>query len=365
MKMIFHLPFEPDKTRLSASQIRPYKMINAFKNVGYEVVLVIGSAKTREGQIKCIKKRILNGEKFDFLYSESSTMPTMLTEPHHLPTFPFLDFGFFYFIRKSKIPIGLFYRDIHWKFKHYNVSYIKKTVSSFFYRIDLFLYRKLVDVIFLPSIEMKEYISELSSSKILSLPPGSEKPNFDTGVQKNKDELKILYVGGLGELYNLELFLITLTKMNNINIQFTICTRKTDYELVKDLYDQYLEFENINLVHAGGEELKTLYGSHDLCCLFVKPSQYWEFAMPVKLFEYISFEKPILAVNNTAVGNYVKEKNIGWAIDYDTNQLKKFLKKIIKKEFDYSDLSNNLAKDAQANTWESRANYVANSLKNF
>ncbi|RZS96699.1 glycosyltransferase [Cecembia calidifontis] len=363
--MIFHLPFEPDKTRLSASQIRPYKMINAFQNVGYEVALVIGSAKTRKDQIKHIKKRILNGEKFDFLYSESSTMPTMLTESHHLPTYPFLDFGFFYFLKKNKIPIGLFYRDIHWKFKHYNVSFFKKSVSTLFYKLDLFLYKKLVDVIFLPSIEMKEYILELNSLKILSLPPGSEKPNFEIGVPKKKNDLKILYVGGLGDLYNLELFLITLTKLKNKNIQFTICTRKTDYELVKEMYDQYLEFENINLVHAGGEELKNLYRTSDMCCLFVKPSQYWEFAMPVKLFEYIAFEKPIIAVKNTSVGNYVKEKNIGWAIDYDADQLSVFFKKIIHNELDYNILTDNLAKDAQANTWESRANYVANCLKNF
>ena len=55
----------------------------------------------------------------NFLYSESSTMPTSLTEPHHMPTHPFLDFSFFYFCKRNGIKIGLFYRDIYWKFEIY------------------------------------------------------------------------------------------------------------------------------------------------------------------------------------------------------------------------------------------------------
>ena len=46
-------------------------------------------------------------------------MPTLLTEPHHFPTHPLLDFGFFRYVKKQGIPIGLFYSDIFWKFEDY------------------------------------------------------------------------------------------------------------------------------------------------------------------------------------------------------------------------------------------------------
>ncbi len=85
-RIIFHLPFRPDINRASASQIRPFKMIEAFKASGYRVDIVMGCAKERKGLIERIKQNIKNGIVYDFLYSESSTMPTLLTESHRIPT---------------------------------------------------------------------------------------------------------------------------------------------------------------------------------------------------------------------------------------------------------------------------------------
>jgi hypothetical protein len=166
-KMIFHLPFEPDRKRNSASNLRPFWMLDSFKELGYQVEVVMGNGITRKKQITKIKKDILEGQIFDFVYSESSTMPTLLTESHHLPLFPFLDFGFFRFLKKQKIPIGLFYRDIHWRFDQYKVHPLKKWISRLFYQYDFKEYKKSLDVIFLPSIEMGKYIPEIQGIKKL------------------------------------------------------------------------------------------------------------------------------------------------------------------------------------------------------
>src|SRR5690554_6207824 len=137
--MIFHLPYKPDSNKASASQIRPYKMIGAFRELGYNVVLIMGTAHERKEEIGLIKKRIMAGDVFDFIYSESSTMPTLLTESHHLPLYPTMDFGFLRFCKRKGIPIGLFYRDIHWKFDHYELGKysIKRVISYLFYKLDL------------------------------------------------------------------------------------------------------------------------------------------------------------------------------------------------------------------------------------
>lgn len=50
--------------------------------------------KKEKKKIKKIKSNIKEGIKYDFLYSESSTEPTLLTEKNHIPLYPFLDFGF-------------------------------------------------------------------------------------------------------------------------------------------------------------------------------------------------------------------------------------------------------------------------------
>jgi hypothetical protein len=53
-----------------------------------EVWVVAGDARQRRRQIQVVMNAIRAGTRFEFCYSESSTMPTTLTEPHHLPTHP-------------------------------------------------------------------------------------------------------------------------------------------------------------------------------------------------------------------------------------------------------------------------------------
>jgi glycosyltransferase involved in cell wall biosynthesis len=362
-KMIFHLPYKPNKSRFSASQIRPFLMIKGFEELGYRVFQVMGDAKERAIQIQEIKFMILNGDHFELMYSESSTMPTLLTESHHLPTSPLLDFGFFKFLRKNKIPLGLFYRDIHWRFEHYHVHPFKKWVSSLFYKHDLNQYKKLIDVLFLPSLEMGEYIPELKHLDKVQLPPGSD-VNASFSLQKIPTTkhlpIRLLYVGGLGDLYNLELILETIESLPRDKIRLTICTRKDDLKKVSGIYSKYFQSPHIQWVHKGGDQLSTLYQTHDVCCLFVKPSRYWSFAMPVKLFEYLAYQKPILAVRNTAAGNFVVNQGIGWAINYEKNELKEFLDRLLNEGL--QDRTEIFFRRAQENSWKSRADAVRKSL---
>lgn len=84
-RCIFHIPDYLDPDRASASQIRPRKMIKAFEQIGYRVDIVQGYGKQRKIKIEEIRRNVKYGVKYDFLYSESSTTPTLLTERHHLP----------------------------------------------------------------------------------------------------------------------------------------------------------------------------------------------------------------------------------------------------------------------------------------
>lgn len=173
-RCIFHIPNYIDLNRKSASNIRPFKMIKAFQDIGYQVDCVMGYGRERKKSIKEIKKNIKNGVKYDFLYSESSTMPTLLTEKNHLPTHPLLDFGFFKFCKKYNIKIGLFYRDIHWKFDMYkkNVPFVKRNIAKMFYKYDLYKYNKLVNVLYIASERVEQYIQhEINNCKIEILYP--------------------------------------------------------------------------------------------------------------------------------------------------------------------------------------------------
>lgn len=92
-RIIFHFPIKIKEGYATASQIRPMNMLNAFRQLYDENVdVVIGNAKERKEQIKKIKRNIKKGIKYDFIYSENSNVPTLLTESHHLPLYPFFRF---------------------------------------------------------------------------------------------------------------------------------------------------------------------------------------------------------------------------------------------------------------------------------
>ena len=63
---ILHVPNYIDPAGRSGSSKRPLKMLQAFRNCGYEVDCVMGYGKDRKSSIERIKKRITEGVKYDF-----------------------------------------------------------------------------------------------------------------------------------------------------------------------------------------------------------------------------------------------------------------------------------------------------------
>ncbi|MBN6525944.1 hypothetical protein [Acinetobacter pittii] len=356
--IIFHCPFPLDYNAKSASGIRPVKMLKAFESLGYNVDLVVGYTDERRSAIKNIKQKIKNGYVYSFVYSESSTMPTALTEPHHLPLSPFLDFNFFNFLRKRNIKIGLFYRDIYWMFEDYGKSlpWYKRQLALFFYRFDLKMYKKLLSKLYLPSLKMGDYISIVDKTIFDTLPPAHSTTEYNNKLEYN-NELNLLYIGGMGVDYKMHKLFDAIKILPNISL--TICTRENDWENVEKEYGVIPE--NINIVHKSGKELENLYNNSHLAVLFVEPKDYREFAVPFKLYEYIGRNKPIICTSSTLVGDFVEKNNIGWAIEYDTNQLISLLSNMQKKDFDEKTEQVLLLK--QNETWESRAKKVCTDLE--
>jgi len=356
-KMIFHIPMKIDINLHSGSQIRPQKMIQAFKNIGYDVDIVMGYVKERKQQIKQIKQNIKDGIKYDFLYSESSTMPTALTEKHHLPVAPFLDFNFFRFCKDNGIRIGLFYRDVYWVFEEYKkeVPFFKRKFAEFFYRNDLKNYTKYLDVFYLPSKQMFEYVPINFSKKVIALPPAVEEK--ESLQNRNGDNLRFIYVGGIGDLYNLRLFSQVTSKFEKI--QFNLCTRKNEWEKSKE---KYTDCSSVTVHHKNGDELFMLYENSDISIYFVKPHELWSFAVGIKLFEYISYKKPIIAVKNTAVGEFVEKYNIGWVINYDESELENLIINLQNNPFQIDEKIKNIEKIILKHTWEARALQVQEDL---
>jgi glycosyltransferase involved in cell wall biosynthesis len=358
-RMIFHIPIRIDQKMPSGSQIRPMKMLQAFRDLGYSVDVVMGYEKERKQQIEAIKDRIKNGEKYHFLYSESSTEPTLLTGKNHLPLYPFLDFSFFKFCKNHDISIGLFYRDIYWVFEEYrnSLGWIKSIIATFFYKYDLKKYAQLLDVLYLPSMKMLEYIPMKFSQQVSALPPALEENSFPLSPRTGK--LRFLYVGGVGSVYDLRLLVENIREEEDCEL--TICTRKNEWEANKNSYSRFLS-GNIIIEHRSGESLNQLFEEVDIAVYFLRPHTLWNFAIGIKLFEYLAHRKPILAVKGTAVGNFVEKYDVGWSIEYTAEKLKQTIRTIYENPAELERKINNIQQIIPQHTWKERARQVENDL---
>ncbi|MBB1358236.1 glycosyltransferase [Pseudoalteromonas sp. SG45-6] len=364
--MIFHHPLPLNYQATSASGIRPIKMLNALKSLGYKVDLVTGYSAERKKCIKKIKNNIEKGLEYDFVYSESSTMPTILTDRYHLPLNPLLDFGFFKFCKRQNIKIGLFYRDIYWAFEGYgnDLNLLKIATAKLAYKYDLKNYNKYLTKLYLPSLEMGKYVPIVNGKIFEALPPGSDSNNHfdaDANLSSSEDEkLNIFYVGGMSEHYQMHLLFKVVSQFPKIIL--TICTRENEWLSVKDTYPALTD--NIKIVHKVGEDMKMLMQQADIVSVFVKPHEYWEFAAPVKLYEYLGSRKPILASNGTLAANFVKNNKIGWAIDYKPSALTKFFVDLVNDRQKLVKVKGEMNAVAEQHTWVARAKQVQKDLKN-
>lgn len=356
MRLIFHIPLKIDRNDPSASQIRPQKLMAAFTELGWEMDVVEGCGSERKRQIAAIKRKIRQGVHYDFCYSESSTMPTLLTEPHHLPTYPCLDFGFLAFCKHHGIPLGLFYRDIYWQYANKNIDF-KQWVARFFYRYDLGQYRRLLDVLFLPTLRMYEYVPCKFDCGVQELPSGCEIVPCDATPAVD-GRLRVLYVGGIGGDYNILPLVKAASSLEGVSL--TVCCRTYDWEVVKEDYMPYVG-GNVKVVHLKGKDVENLYRNTDL---FAMPhcTEYVRFAAPYKLFEAVGHHTPLLAAADTWSGDFVERNGIGLTSLNDVDALRATLLSIKEHPETMAAYKNNIPAVAENNTWSARCRQIASAL---
>lgn len=343
-------------------------MRQAFETLGYVVDTVWGSASKRKKQIQKIKMNVSNGIKYDFIYSESSTMPTLLTEPNHLPISPFIDFGFFHWAKENDIPIGLFYRDIYWRFEQYKkeVSWYKRLVTIPFYYYDLLRYYRLIDCLFLPSLKMLDVLPKTwSKARVFALPPGGEllpskipiKPMF-----QEKSPLRLIYVGGVKPpLYDLSVVFDGLKSFSSEQVKLTLCCREQEWESCNEQYKPSLS-STVQIVHEHGDALKLRYINSDVALLLFDSCSYRGFALPLKLFEAVCYKVPILANAETEVGEFVEKEGIGWVIKADKKCFRNWVNFILEHPEEIEKKRQIVSEVALYHTWQERAKTVAKIL---
>jgi glycosyltransferase involved in cell wall biosynthesis len=357
--MIFHVAFRLSHEPRKASELRPVRMLEAFEQLGYEVLEVSGTHRDRQNKIRSLRRRIKNGLKVDFVYSEAATAPTGIGEPVTFSTSFTRDISFLKFCQRKGIPVGLFYRDLYWCFPIYTetVSWPLSALLRGLFRWDLRRYRAAEFRIYLPSLKMAEYLPIIRRERVRALPPGGE---FHSALAAHStDELRLLYVGGLGSNYRLHATIAEIATRDEVSL--TLCVPKQQWLEREAEYRTSLG-QNISLVHKSGLELEQLYKQVDVCLLAVEPIAYWGFAAPVKLFEYISYGKPIIASNGTFSGGFVVDNDLGWSVDYGSGQLGALIDTLQNDRSELTRVARRVREARLQHTWVARASNVVADL---
>lgn len=346
--VVIHIPFKLGY-RASGGGVRPQKMIEAFKREGFHVEVISGSNKERNEAFKDLFIRIDSGEiQVRFIYSEAPANPTILTD--RKKWWCFRDFFYLILLHKKNIPIALFYRDIHWNVPGiFNFSLLKRIVLRLFHYIDLFFYRFFVDILLLPTEKMAPFIPLAAFFQRAELPPGHD--IFETLPDKKiTPVLKGIFVGGvLPPVYDIS----TLFE-GNTSIKLTVCCRQDEWNTMKSYYGDVPN--EVSIIHKSGKELNDEYLQQHVFVMLRTDHLYLKINQPLKLYEAIGFELPVLVSPGSLVADLVESWGIGWVtsdINYNITS-EEYLRKLKK------------IREIKINhTWDSRVRFLSGLIDDY
>lgn len=362
--VLLYYPFEVAENANSGSKLRPKEIYKAFQEWGkredVEILLLSGSSAEREVLFEQWKAQG-KLEHLWFCYMENQTIPFWLTDKGHIPKKPFIDKKVMKYLKQRQVPVGVFYRDVYWKFDElYPLKGLKKAVMKTIYRMEESFYSKYCDVIFLPSDAMGKYVG--IPKKKVSLPPGGKEMNV-AKIEKNIKISQGLYVGGINnEDYGLFLLLDALKIANKQETvcDLTIVCREDEYKQLPEEKKLRIEEMNVTVEHVSGEALNELYREMDFAFIPRYRSTYNDFSVPVKLVEYLSNELPVIATYCRAQQEIIEADGYGIICEDKPEDMGKAIEKMARDSVNYRE---NIQKTfVEKHSWLARVEKIKAAL---
>ncbi len=337
----------------SGSLVRPVRMLNAFKDEGHNVTLLSGNQvnyRMRKKSVKDIKES-LTKNKYDLCYIESPTYPIMLHTDRNLIKR----------IHMEDIPIGYFYRDFYRRFPEEfprRTSFVGRIKE---YGLDILQWltdRCLnnCDIVYVPSDEARRVLKYKDTR---ALPPAGDNQLYDTIKIPNKTGI---YVGGITGGYNGKLILDCFKKLYDMDKEYKLILvcRKNEWEQFEHpcKNSKWLEVH-----HVSGEELDYLYSVASFAICAKKPIPYNDFAISVKVFEYMSHGLPQFVNRAKAISNLMEKEGIGIIVDGSVESFVDAIDDVMNDSVKYKALCNRIRISlTERNMWKHRVRQVVNDL---
>jgi glycosyltransferase involved in cell wall biosynthesis len=362
--VIYHYPKELSSEAAVGSALRPVRMCEAFRAIGEEVIEVTGSGPDRIKRARGLEKRLADDA---VLYSESVNLPPAITWLRRRPWRMNFDYRFLGKMHSLGVPTGLFYRDIYWVLEENKAvnlrSFIKKRLTPAFARRELRHYEHSLDVLFLPHKNMGEFVPfPFPRTEMRTLPPGGELRTLDEPRPRDPaGGLKLLYVGNIAPPhYDIRPYIRAVEETSCACLK--VVTRGRALTNFGHLYD-FGRYDRVELSEAHGEGLVPLYEEADVAVSVRDDSEYLAFAMPVKIFEAISFGVPlIVSAGLRVVAEMIERDGLGWVISSPA-EFQQLLARLAQNPRELADARQRVHEAREHHTWEARAREVVEVLR--
>lgn len=361
MRVLYITYIDFDDSGASGSSMRPKKMYNAFINQGYDVKLLeCQQNRSRERKRKvCEVLKWLENNTADFCYIESPSGPI----------FHKADLNLIKKVHEMNIPIGYFCRDAFWLFKDKmrDVPFFKRNAIIWLNKRAIKTIRENVDIVYLPTESGIELFNFAHFKRMGLLPPASECNLNSNGAIQRKCQHTCIYVGAVSEVDGtfdlLHAFKLLNSTMQHEKYRLILVARQAEWKKICDEFDEPIDNnEWLSVYHTSQDELANLYNRSDIAIIPRKANKYIDISMPIKLFEYMGYGKPIISTERLETAKIIRKYKCGIICEDGVDGLVNAIKAFYADAQLRDELYRNVQIAARENRWESRVEKVTNDL---
>ncbi len=358
-----------DAPATSASIKRPREMLRAFREMGCEVTVLEGLPNRymeRTRNVSSLMRTIRQGRQtFDLCYVEPPAGPMLCRR----------DLSLLRLIRRRGIPLGYFYRDAYWLTRDaLEGATFKQRVIYHLSKQDFKTFNKAATIVYHPGVASASWAMKAAASKGCPyrakagvLPPGCEsEPVREKAETKGSDLPTAIYVGAADERYGTPLLLDAFSKVNAdaVVCRLVFVCPERQWEGLDDRYrDLKRSADWLKVEHlAAGEGLAEVYARADFGCMSYRRCEYNDAAIPVKMFEYLTYRKPIVTTDIPGAASFVEQWELGLVVPDDAASYAAAIERFASEPDLLARYRSNADRAAPLNAWIVRAVQVCSDL---
>ncbi|MDD2361550.1 MAG: glycosyltransferase [Oscillospiraceae bacterium] len=359
---LLYITFIDFNNSTSGSGVRPQKMYAAFNELGLEIKLLQGQQNRRA------ERRIKVGDILGWL--DDNRPDICYIEPPSGPFFNSIDHKLLKKLKAMNIPIGLFYRDMYWKFGLGSPekglgARIKGLIIKMMHKRDWRIFMKTLSIIYFTTLSMADMLPVSIPAK--ALPPGC----FNAASPRKSDTVQVptgIYIGGLAELYGAIKMLkaAELIHAKGVNFNLKLICREAEWKHFAQENKLTTLPDWLEVLHISGDDaLSEQYAQADFALCPHEVNSYNNITISVKIMEYLSYLKPVVVTETIPMKTFVTQNDIGIVTKDSVEAFADGMLKMIQNDSLRDGYAKNCLTARQANLWIKRAQSVVDDLISF